>query len=335
VTMNTCTSSFDTLLAVYTGFAVNGLTQVASDDDACTSPNTNGSQVTFNAVSGTTYRIAIRGFLGSEGTFTLGLKMPPQNDNFANAQTISGSNATVNGTTRAATRETGEPDHSTDTDGASWIGDHSVWYSWTAPNTGSVTMDTCSTSIDSILAVYTGSSLGGLSRGTDNNNDFGACGTNNFGSKVAFNATAGTTYRIAIGDAGGLRENSFVLRLVQQVPDTTPPRATGVSPTNGATGVGLAANVKAGFSEAMMAGSINTNTVKLMKAGTTTALGAAITYDPATRRTTLNPNNNLRPATKYKAMVTTGAKDFAGNRLDQNPNKDGNQKKVWFFNTRR
>jgi hypothetical protein len=323
VTMDTCSSSFDTVLAVYTGFAVNGLTQVASDDDACTSPNANGSQVTFNAVAGTTYRVALRGFAGNEGTFTLNLKMPPQNDNFANAQTFSGGNATVNGTTLAATREAGEPDHSTDTDGASWLGDHSVWYRWTAPFTGPVEMNTCTTNIDSILAVYTGSNLGTLSRVVDNNN---AC-PSGWGSKVTFNATNGTNYRIAVGDAGGLRENTFTLRLIER----TPPRVTTTNPANNAVGIAPGANVTATFSEAMQASSINTSTVQLRRSGTSTVLSATVTYDPTTRRATLNPSVNLQRGATYIATVTTGAKDTAGNSLDQNAATAGNQPKTWTF----
>ena len=272
---------------------------------------------------------------GAQVGLTYQAAPPPANDNFSRSEAIFGGDASVSGTTRFATREPSEPDHSTDTDGASWIGDHSAWYSWTAPNTGSVSMDTCSASIDSILAVYTGGSPGGLSRVTDNNNDFGACGTNNFGSRVAFNATAGTTYRIAVADAGGLRENSFVLKLLQQVPDTTKPRVTSVAPANGATGVGLSANVRAFFSEAMTPATISTTTFKLMRAGTTNVVGATVNYDPATKKATLNPNNNLRAATKYKAVITTGAKDLAGNNLDQKPSIGGNQKKAWTFTTRR
>ncbi len=328
VTMNTCSSSFDTVLAVYTGFAVNSLTQVASDDDACTSPNAAGSQVTFNAVSGTTYRISIRGFAGSEGTFTLGLKMPPQNDNFANAQALSDHSATANGTTLAATRETGEPDHyvTNPPDSDLWVGDHSVWYSWTAPATGPVEMNTCQSNIDSILAAYTGSNLGALSRVADNNN---AC-PSGWGSKVTFRATSGTTYRIAVGDAGGLREDSFVLKVIER----KPPRVVRVVPAEDATGIGPGANVSAFFSEAMKSDSINTNTVKLYRAGTTTALGATINYDAATRKATLDPNANLQLGKKYKAVVTAGTRDLAGNQLDQDPSVTGNQQKVWFFTVR-
>jgi hypothetical protein len=51
-------------------------------------------------------------------------------------------------------------------------------------------------------------------------------------------------------------------------------------------------------------------------------------------RALLNPNSNLRPGTRYKAVVTTGAKDLSGNGLDQNPGAAGNQQKVWFFTTK-
>jgi trimeric autotransporter adhesin len=135
------------------------------------------------------------------------------NDNFANAQSISGTTLSVSGTTQSATRETGEPDHYTSNpaDAGLWLGDHSVWYRWTAPSSGSTTIDTCQANIDSILAVYTGTALTSLSRVADNNNDF--CG-GGWGSKVTFNATAGTTYNIAVSDAGGLRESTFTLKLV-------------------------------------------------------------------------------------------------------------------------
>jgi hypothetical protein len=124
----------------------------------------------------------------------------------------------------------------------------------------------------------------------------------------------------------GFFTNRFQLQITT---DSTAPTVTSVSPANNATGVGLAANVRA-FSEAMKAASVNTNTFKLFKAGTTTPLAAVVSYD-AEKNAVLNPNANLKPGAKYKAVITTGAKDLAGNRLDQNPNATGNQQKVWFF----
>ena len=81
----------------------------------------------------------------------------------------------------------------------------------------------------------------------------------------------------------------------------------------------------------MQASTINTTTFRLRKSGTTTNVAAALSYDPATKRATLNPNANLQAGATYVATVTTGAKDLAGNQLDQNPNTSGNQAKSWQF----
>jgi hypothetical protein len=273
---------------------------------------------------------------GAQVGLTYQTSPPPANDAFANAQTVSGSTVSVGGTTRYATREVSEPDHSTDTDGASWLGDHSVWYRWTAPTSGSTTIDSCTANIDSILAVYTGSALTSLSRVADNNN---GC-PSGWGSKVSFNATAGTNYRIAVGDAGGLRESTFTLKLVTA--DTTPPKVLNSTiPANQATGIAPGVNVTATFSEDMDArttdgdpSTINATTFKLMKAGTTNLIGAVVSYDATAKKAILNPNSNLQLGTKYKAVVTTGAQDLAGNRLDQNSSLSGLQQKSWTFTIR-
>ena len=76
-TIDTCTKDFDTVLGVYTGDAPGSLSQVASNDDSCGEPGT-GSKVTFGVQAGTTYRIAVSGYLSaSQGTFTLALDVPP------------------------------------------------------------------------------------------------------------------------------------------------------------------------------------------------------------------------------------------------------------------
>ena len=64
------------------------------------------------------------------------------------------------------------------------------------------------------------------------------------------------------------------------------------------------------------------------------ALGAAVTYDPATKKAVLNPNANLKRGATYKAVVTPGAEDLAGNALDQNPTLSGAQPKQWSFTVR-
>src|SRR4028119_1000236 len=58
---------------------------------------------------------------------------------------------------------------------------------------------------------------------------------------------------------------------------------------------------------------------KLFKKGSTTQLVAAVSYDASTDTGTLNPNRDSTSGVTYKAVVTTGAKDSAGNSLDQTP----------------
>ena len=118
----------------------------------------------------------------------------------------------------------------------------------------------------------------------------------------------------------------------QSLNDTTPPKVTSTVPPATATGVAPGANITATFSEAMDASTINGTTFKLMKAGTTTLVRAVVTYDPNTNKAILNPDANLALGTKYKAVVTTGAKDVAGNPLDQDQDpSNGLQQKGWSF----
>jgi hypothetical protein len=114
---------------------------------------------------------------------------PPSNDNFASAQVISGCSGTVNGTNVSATKENGEPDH------LSQGGTRSVWYQWVAPSTSSVTIRTAGSSYDTVLGVYTGSAVNNLV--TIRTNDDVVSGDTS--SRVIFDATAGTVYRIAVG----------------------------------------------------------------------------------------------------------------------------------------
>jgi hypothetical protein len=116
---------------------------------------------------------------------------PPANDRFDTPQTLTGSLSSVKTTNAYATKEQGEPKH------AGRNGGPSIWFSWTAPGTGSVSFDTLGSSFDTVLAVYTGSSVGAL-RAIASNDDAGGVQ-----SKVTFGVTAGTVYRIAVDGTGG------------------------------------------------------------------------------------------------------------------------------------
>lgn len=123
--------------------------------------------------------------------------------------------------------------------------------------------------------------------------------------------------------------------------DTTTPKVMSTSPANGAKRIAPGVNVTATFTEAMDAiaddgdpSTINGTTFKLVRLnadGTTTRVAAAVSYDAATKKATLNPSSNLSSRRTYKATVTSGAQDLAGNALDQNPNIEGNQSKNWKF----
>jgi len=73
--ISTAGSSFDTLLAVYTGDALANLIPVASNDDIKTGQS---SAVSFASVAGQKYRIAVDGYTGLSGNATLNwdLKLP-------------------------------------------------------------------------------------------------------------------------------------------------------------------------------------------------------------------------------------------------------------------
>jgi uncharacterized repeat protein (TIGR03803 family) len=188
---STVGSDFDTLLAVYTGNNVNNLTPVASNDDA----NTNlTSAVSIQATSGTTYRVAVDGYDGATGVVALawGPEVPPANDNFTNAQVISGTAGSVSGTNIGATKETGEPDH------AGGPGGRSIWFRWTAPSTNEVSITTAGSDFDTTLAVYSGTSVNALVE-VASNDEFEADST----SAVTFVPSAGTTYRIAVDGYSG------------------------------------------------------------------------------------------------------------------------------------
>jgi hypothetical protein len=95
------------------------------------------------------------------------------------------------------------------------------------------------------------------------------------------------------------------------------PTVTSTVPTANATVVAPTTNVTATLSEDMDASSINGKTFTLSKKGSNTNIAATVSYDAAADTATLDPNNSLRRGVTYKAVVTTGAKDLAGNHLAQ------------------
>jgi hypothetical protein len=143
------------------------------------------------------------------------------------------------------------------------------------------------------------------------------------------------TFFVKSKDAAGNEDATPAQRSFAVAVDTVNPRVTSTVPLANAKGVAPGANITATFSEAMDASTINDTTVKLFKAGTTNLIPAVVTYDATAKKAILDPGANLRRGTKYKAAVTTGAKDLAGNQLDQDQDpSNGLQQKGWSFTIR-
>lgn len=118
------------------------------------------------------------------------------NDNFPGLA-ISGTSGTATENNTEASVELDEPYHGYGS------GEHTLWWSWTAPENGTAVFNTYGSSdsyadaLDTILAVYTGDALTDLAL-VAKNDDFDEYDKRQ--SQVAFKAVAGTTYRI-VADA--------------------------------------------------------------------------------------------------------------------------------------
>ena len=173
-------SFFDRVVYVYqqTGSGFGGLSTVA-----CASPYFNGSSsATFTATAGKTYYLQVGGFFSSSvGTLNLSVQaiLPPPNDNFASATPVTSLPFSDSIDTTAATTEPGEPFPCGSTGGT-------AWYTYTPPQTGSVTAS-APAPFSVQLAAYTGGAVGSLT-------SMGC----RYGS-LTIHVDSGTTYHFQVG----------------------------------------------------------------------------------------------------------------------------------------
>ena len=193
-TVHSAGSTFNTLLAVYTGTTLGGLAPVGANDQDPLGGDT--SRVTFEAVAGTAYQIALDGwndgFGAGMGDYLLALvpgdgSVPP-NDNFANRIRLTGASVATLGSNVGASKEYGEPQHADEPGGAS------VWWTWTAPSSGYVSIDTVGSTFFPLLAIYTGSTISTLAEVASDWGFTAEDGTN----RLVFRASQGFTYHIAV-----------------------------------------------------------------------------------------------------------------------------------------
>ena len=117
--------------------------------------------------------------------------VPPANDNFANAQTLSGPATTAFANTLGAGKEPNEPNHAGNPGGSS------IWYRWTAPADGVWSLDASGSTFGTLLAVYSGGTLAGLSVVASNQTAAG------YANSLTFNASHGAVYDIAVDGISG------------------------------------------------------------------------------------------------------------------------------------
>ena len=215
LTVNTFGSSYDTILAAFTG-SCGALTPVAGacNDDASGVQ----SRISFAASAGTTYSFLVTSYGTSGGNLVFQLSLqsgggpptatptftargatptltrtaaPPTrvpsvaNDACGSAASIAATPYSTTSSTSGATTDASDPSPTCGNRSRA----RSVWYRFTARTSGTLTANTFGSSYDTILAVYTGT-CGALSPVAGGCND----DASGLQSRVTVAVTAGTTY---------------------------------------------------------------------------------------------------------------------------------------------
>ena len=178
---------FYPIFAAYTGTTVNALTPA---DNLPMSLAAYPNGVEFDAVRGVTYQIVFDGNMGTTGDIPLFLALttPAINDNFNRRIQLRGVSVVATGYNAGAAYQNGAPV-------LAGSNGKTVWWTWTAPVSGTISLDLTGSDYSFPLGVFTGSSLTKLQPVAE-----GAGG-------LSFNALRGQTYQIAISDENGLTGN--------------------------------------------------------------------------------------------------------------------------------
>jgi hypothetical protein len=116
--------------------------------------------------------------------------------------------------------------------------------------------------------------------------------------------------------------------------DVQPPTVRATSPSDGARRVGRERSITITFSEVVRSSLLTTANVRLLRKGQRKPVPVRLRYEASTRRLTVDPVRRLAPSTTYRIVIATRVVDIAGNRLDQDPSRTGDQHATWRFRTR-
>ncbi len=246
---------------------------------------------------------------------------PPANDDFANRTAlVSSGSISIADRNASATTQALEPTIAGD------AVSRSVWYSWTAPFTGPVTVSTAGSSFDTLLGIFTGTALGALTSIAENDD----AGTGAFTSTVSFNAVSGIPYVILVGGFNGAGGKIRLTITVGAGPCTygvTPTSrsfsntaGTGTETITTPTGCSWSAmsndsfisitTTSTGTGSGTVSYAVTANTALTARVGTMTIAGATVTIDQAAAPActyALSPSSTNAPATVVTNTVTMTA----------------------------
>ncbi|MCB9916048.1 MAG: hypothetical protein H6828_13040 [Planctomycetes bacterium] len=191
-TIDTCGATIDTRLASYPGGACpTAGSALACNDDACGLQ----SQITFAVTNGTAYMVQLGTFSAATsgtGMMNVLISQPPANDDCSAATVIAGQGSFAFDNTLASAGVQGQTEALCYNAGTSAV-DKDVWFTWTADATGTATLSTCASGVNTKTAVYPGA--GCPTAGTAL-----ACDTN---CQLIMPVTNGTTYTVQLGTDPG------------------------------------------------------------------------------------------------------------------------------------
>ncbi len=210
--IDTLGSTFDTVLSIHSDCPAPGVTNsiACNDDGGFAAPNNRASLVSFNFQGGQSYLVRVSGYNGASGQFTLRslISFGVTNDECSTAPTIGLGSRTFN--TCSATNSQAA--------GVSLGSTRDVWYRFIAPAANTYSFDTCGSSFDTVVTLFSGSQSQCPAFPTAmlaQNNDNAQCNPLSVQSSVNVALAQGQSVMIRVGGANASAFGPGTLRVSQ------------------------------------------------------------------------------------------------------------------------
>ena len=195
--------------------------------------------------------------------------------------------------------------------GTAVAGDAAATIDWSEPtNTGGVPVNSY------LVEVRSGTTVVGTLTHTDT---LDTLATVSAATGVALRNGTPYQFRVRAVTAAGNGAFSALSNIVTPADPDPSPTVTGQSPASGATGIAVASNVTATFSEPVTGVDGGAMTLRAGTAATGTLVPAAVSYNATTRTATLDPTGTLAAGAVYTARLTTSIVDAGGQALTTAP----------------